>query len=110
MKLLRWIFAILAGLAVIAFAVANRTTARVSFDPLPFGFELPLFAVAFGALIIGFVAGGAVIWSNHHEWRKLARTRKRRVDALERELARLQDTDGGDGGDSAARLPKAQSG
>ncbi|MFQ5958545.1 MAG: lipopolysaccharide assembly LapA domain-containing protein [Alphaproteobacteria bacterium] len=109
MKFLRWVVAILAGLAVIAFAVANRMPAEVSFDPLPFRFELPLFAVAFGALIIGFVAGAVVAWASANKWRKLARTRKRRVDVLERELARLQEP-GGDAGDRAARLPKAQAG
>ncbi len=109
MKFLLWVIAILAGLAVIAFAVANRRLAEVSFDPLPLSFELPLFAVAFGALIIGFAVGAFVAWSGGHKWRKLARQRKRRVDVLERELARLQDG-GAEASASAVRLPKALAG
>jgi uncharacterized integral membrane protein len=105
-RFLRWIFTIAAGLAVIVFAVANRTPARVSFDPLPFSFDTPIYTVAFAALILGFVAGAAVAWVNGRKWRRLARKRKRRTENLEREIARLRGPVPEDGA-RANRLPKA---
>ncbi len=99
----RWIAAILIGVVVIWFAVANRELVAVTLDPLPFGLELPVFAVAFAALMIGFVAGAVVAWIGGRKWRKLARARKREVASLSREVARLGKRAEG-GGDEVRQL------
>lgn len=80
--------AILFGVVVIWFAVANRKLVAVALYPLSPERELPVFAVAFAALIIGFAGGAAVAWLGGRKWRRLARARKREVAYLEREVAR----------------------
>ena len=77
------------GVAVIWFAVANRKLVAVALYPLSPERELPVYAVAFAALIIGFAGGAAVAWLGGRTWRRLARARKRKVEYLEREVARL---------------------
>jgi uncharacterized integral membrane protein len=74
---------------VIAFAVANRHSVMVSFDPFDAGepagaVTLPLFALIIVVLIIGVVIGGAASWLRQGKWRASARR-------FERELARLRD-------------------
>jgi len=92
-SLLRKIVAaiVLVPLAVIlvAFAVANRQSVTVSFDPFASGapaasVTLPLFALVIVLLIIGVVIGGAASWLRHGRWRRAARR-------LDRELARLRE-------------------
>ena len=42
------------------------------------------------ALLVGFLLGELVAWLNGRRWRREARSRGRRLDALERELAATQ--------------------
>jgi uncharacterized integral membrane protein len=90
-KLLGWVIAVPVGLIVIAFAVANREAVEVRFDPLPYAVEIPIYAVALGAIIFGFVVGAVIRWLFDHRWRRLARLRGRRIRALERESDRLRE-------------------
>ena len=62
MRLLGWLLAVPAGFVAIAFAVANRGTITLSFDPLPYVLELPLYAALLGALLLGVLVGGLVAW------------------------------------------------
>lgn len=105
MRLIRWIVAAPIAIVVIALAVANRGSVPVSLDPLPFVVEVPLFAIFFGALLLGFVAGAAFVWVAGHKWRVLARNRGNRVDFLERELKRASRPPGPATGGAPDRLP-----
>ncbi len=89
MRLIGRIAAVLIGIAVIGFAIANRDTVEISLDPLPFDFERPLYEVVIGALVVGLGAGAAAAWFHGRKARRLARTRKTRVAVLEHELGRL---------------------
>ena len=75
------------GVVVIWFAVANRNLVAVALYPLSPEREVPVFAVAFAALIIGFAGGAAVAWLGGRKWRRLVRARMRKVEYLEREVA-----------------------
>ena len=85
--------AILVPLAVIIvmFAVANRETITVSFDPFDsahpaFALKLPLFMLIFVLVAVGVVVGGIAAWLKQHKWR----IRARRAEAEARDLrARL---------------------
>lgn len=101
-----WIVAIPAGIAVVVIAVANRHSVGVSLDPLPFRFDLPVYVIAFGSLIVGFVAGIVCAWLSGRKWRRLASTRAREAKSLERELAEIRDREG-NRQDRAPRLPSA---
>jgi uncharacterized integral membrane protein len=84
---------------IIAFAVANRATVTVSFDPFSstspaYAATLPLFAVILLVLIAGVVVGGAAAWLRQSKWRRRAReleaenrTLRAELDAIRRRFA-----------------------
>src|SRR5579864_407931 len=83
------------AIIIIAFAVANRQVATVSFDP--FGgsapaasLTLPLFALVIVLLIIGVVIGGTAAWLRQSRWRRTARRLEREVKDLHARLDALQ--------------------
>ncbi len=102
MRLIGRIAAVLIGIAVIGFAIANRDKVEISLDPLPFDFERPLYEVVIGALVVGLGAGAAAAWFHGRKARRLARTRKTRVAVLEHELGRLGEREPRD---ASAPLP-----
>jgi uncharacterized integral membrane protein len=82
MKRLFWLITGPFALLVIAFAVANRRPVTLSFDPFSLdapaiALSLPLWLIAFGALLIGVVLGGAATWiaRTHGELRRAAKKR-----------------------------------
>jgi uncharacterized integral membrane protein len=88
--------AILVPLAVIIvmFAVANRETITVSFDPFDsahpaLALQTPLFILIFVLVGVGVVVGGIAAWLKQHKWR----TRARRAEAEARELRARLDTE-----------------
>lgn len=92
---MRKLFAILIliplGIVIIAFAVANRETITVSFDPFDtvnpaFALKTPLYALIFALVALGVLIGGIASWLKQHRWR----ARARRAEAEARDLrARL---------------------
>ena len=63
---------------LIAFAVANRQTIVVSFDPFDttnpaYAASLPLFVLIFVLVIFGVILGGAAAWLGQMRWRWAAR-------------------------------------
>lgn len=94
MRMLRVLVFGVAGVAVVAFAVANRHVVRFMLDPLsgPQGslfLEAPLFAYLFAALLLGFILGGFAAWVSQGRWRRAARLRGDEVNRLKRETERL---------------------
>lgn len=85
MKIISWILLPPLAVLVVAFAVANRHGALVRLDPLPVEIELPLYAVAFGGVLIGLLVGGLASWLRGGRWRREARQQRRRATRLERE-------------------------
>lgn len=72
---------------IVAFAVANRQTVTVSFDPFSavrpaYAMTLPLFVVIFVVLILGVIAGGVAAWLGQRRYRRAAR----KLDAEARQL------------------------
>jgi uncharacterized integral membrane protein len=80
---------------LIAFAVANRHSVTVSFDPFTavdpaYAVTLPLFAVVLLVLIFGVVVGGVAAWIRQSKWRRLARQLDGEVRRLRTELDDLR--------------------
>jgi uncharacterized integral membrane protein len=76
---------------IIAFAVANRQSVTVSFDPFSstspaYAATLPLFALIFVLMILGVLVGGAAVWIGQAKWRRTARKLDGEVRALHQEL------------------------
>ena len=79
------------ALAIIAFAVANRQSVTVSFDPFSstspaYAATLPLFLLIFVLLILGVLVGGAAAWIGQAKWRRRARKLDADVRTLHQEL------------------------
>lgn len=87
MRVLAWAIAAIMALVVIAFAVANRGPVTISVEPLPYKLDIPIWALAVGALVVGFLSGALVRWLLDHKVRRMARRGRRRARALEQELA-----------------------
>ena len=90
-KILTVIIVVPLAVLVIAFAVANRQMATVSFDPFSstapaYAAHLPLFVVIFVAVIVGVVVGGAAAWLRQGGWRRTARALDADVRLLHQEL------------------------
>jgi uncharacterized integral membrane protein len=80
---------------IVAFAVANRQTVIVSFDPFSqvspaYAATVPLFAVIFAALILGVLIGGFAAWLRQGNWRRMARRLDGDVRALHDELETIR--------------------
>ncbi len=87
MPLLTWILLLPATIIVIAFAIANRSSITISFDPLPFAFDAPIYAVAFAFVFIGLLVGGIAAYTKALRWRRVMRRLRREVTRLEGEVA-----------------------
>jgi lipopolysaccharide assembly protein A len=103
--LFRAVFLVIA-ISLILFAVSNRETVPVGFWPLPFLADVPLYLLCFLSLLIGALVGVAAAWVTGHRKRRELRTRRRRIDALERELMATQSQL--DGHPAPAKLPSAR--
>ncbi len=90
MKIIAWLIAIPLAVVVVVFAIANRGTVDLSFDPLPYALSIPIWALAAGALVVGFLLGALIRWLLDHKTRAGARQSRRRARALEREIAELR--------------------
>lgn len=90
MKFFGWLIAVPVGLIIIAFAIANRGKVELRFDPLPYELDIPIWAITIGALAVGFVLGAVIRWLLDHKWRAMANQGRRRIRALEREVASLR--------------------
>ena len=79
---------------IVMFAVANRETITVSFDPFDsahpaLALKTPLFMLIFALVAVGVVVGGIAAWLKQHKWRM----RARRAEAEARELRARLDTE-----------------
>jgi uncharacterized integral membrane protein len=87
--LYRAVFLVIA-IFLILFAVSNRETVSVGFWPLPFLADVPLYLLCFLSLVIGALIGVATAWMAGHRNRRELSARRRRIEALERELMATQ--------------------
>ena len=80
------------GIIFIVFAVANRHSTTVSFDPFntaapAVSVTLPLFAVIIGVAMLGVLAGGVATWFGQRHWRRAARRHEADAAQARSELA-----------------------
>jgi lipopolysaccharide assembly protein A len=81
---------LMVALLVILFAVSNRQTVSVGLWPLPFLADVALYLLCFLTLLIGFLLGVWAGWTSGRHARRELRNCRRRVAALEQELAATQ--------------------
>jgi len=83
------------AVVIIAFAVVNRQSVTVSFDPFSsatpaYAVTLPLFVIIFVVLILGVLIGGAAAWIGQSKWRRAARKLDGDVRTLHQELEAIR--------------------
>jgi len=96
-KFLSTLFAILVGLILVTFAVANRHFVTVSFDPfnsanpsVSVSVSLPLFVLIILVAILGVLAGGCATWVGQRRWRRAARQHEADARNARAQLAELR--------------------
>src|SRR6266567_1980754 len=77
-KLVTALLLVSLALLLVSFAVANRQTVTVSFDPFDQAnpalvIPLPLYQLIFILLIVGALVGGSAAWLRQAKWRRRAR-------------------------------------
>ena len=87
------------AIVLIAFAVANRQTVTVSFDPFDqadpaFSLALPLFVLILALVIAGVILGGVAAWMRQGKWRGRARLAEAQARELRAENDQLKRRDG----------------
>lgn len=90
MRHLSWIVTIPVTVVAVVFAVANREPVPLSFWPLPWSVDLPVYLIVLGCLLAGFLLGGFVAWVAAAPRRRRARRTTERARELAQELAELR--------------------
>ena len=90
MRTVYWVVTGIVALFLVIFAISNRESVGISFWPLPVYFQAPLYLVVLLFTAVGFLFGELVAWVGGRRWRRDARQKRRRLEALERELASTQ--------------------
>ena len=83
------------ALVAVLLAIANRGPVTLSLDPFTrdapeIAFTVPLFAVIFGAVMIGVVIGGVGSWLAQAKHRRDKRRYRREIHQLQSEAERLR--------------------
>lgn len=83
------------AIVIVAFALANRQTVTVSFDPFSsaspaYAASLPLFVLIFALVILGVLIGGIAAWLRQASWRRSARRLDADVRALHQEIEAMR--------------------
>lgn len=82
-KLIRILLALVGLILIVMLAVDNRQVVDIIFWPLPFTYQMPLYAVFLLGLIAGALVGGLALWLSSHADRQEARSLRRRMRAVE---------------------------
>jgi uncharacterized integral membrane protein len=89
MKIVFWVFSVLAVVFTIDFVMTNGQSVVFGSWLFPWRIDLPVGLAVLCALAAGLVIGGFFSWGSGSRARRRARIAERRVDALERELGSL---------------------
>ena len=79
----------------VTFAVANRTSVTVTFDPFDpvdptFTVKMPLFLLVISLIAFGVIIGGIVTWFGQRKWRLRARRAEQEAGSLREKLQARQ--------------------
>jgi uncharacterized integral membrane protein len=81
-----WLVTLIVAAVLMPFAITNRATVSLGLWPFPFLLETPVYLLVLLTLLAGFIMGAACAWIAGYGSRRELRRRRRRVEALEREL------------------------
>ena len=90
MRLILWLVVLPLAVYSAFFAVNNRGSLTLDFDPVPYSLDLPIFAGVLGTMLIGLIVGGVAAWLRQGKWRRETRKLRRDVRGLEAELEQIR--------------------
>lgn len=98
MRALKYLFLVVVALILVTVALANRGLVGIQLLPAelagylgqPLQFEVPMFVIIFGAIIVGLLIGFVWEWFREHAVRVAARAEKREKELLQREVKGLR--------------------
>lgn len=108
-RLIYWAFALAAAAVIIVFCVVNRGAVTISFKPLPWIVELPVFLLVTGTFMLGALVGGVLAWAGGHGVRRRSRERGRRIRELEKQLLAAEQRANRPAPPATAALPPSSS-
>ncbi len=89
MKRFSWILTLPLLAVAVVFAIANREWVTLDLWPFDLSLRLPLFVVLLASLFVGLSIGGLAAWLSAGRTRRRGRRQRRRIEELERDVARL---------------------
>ena len=89
MKIVFWIFAIIAVIFTVDFVMTNGQSVTLGSWLLPWTADVPVGLAVLCALALGLVVGGFLSWGSGNRARRRARAAERRAETLERELGSI---------------------
>lgn len=92
MGIVRAIIGLLLAALFVAFAIANRHSVELFWNPAASAINIPLYIVVLGPLALGFLVGGFVTSFSSLKLRLEKSKQKRRITVLEKELDGLKST------------------
>lgn len=99
-----WAAVAVVAIVLILFAASNRGSVELGLWPVPFVVAVPVYLLVFATLVVGFVVGWLATWFGRQRLRLESRRRRRRIEALEKELAATQARLGQAGASSPAEV------
>jgi uncharacterized integral membrane protein len=91
MRRFGWIVTIPLTAIIILFAVMNRQEVALDLWPLPWDVSAPLFMLALGMILLGFLIGIAAMWFSGARQRRQNRQLRRDLDAAKSEIHALRN-------------------
>jgi len=118
LRLLKYAFLVAVALALVLVATANRDPVTLALIPgelsawigVRYAIDLPLFLVVLGGVVVGLLVGFVWEWLREHRHRAEARTQRRAVQRLEREVKSIKDRGNADEDDILALVEDAGAG
>ena len=97
-RYIKYLFLLCIAIVLILAAVANRGSVTLQLLPAemaaylgqPLSFEMPLYVVIFGGIVVGLLIGFVWEWLREHKHRADARGQRREKEKLEREVRGLK--------------------
>jgi uncharacterized integral membrane protein len=94
-RILRWTIGLPIAIIVVSFAIANRQSTKISFDPFskdaPFAaIDMPLWVLFFCGVFFGLIAGWIACWFAQGKWRRSARDARKELVQTQAEASQLR--------------------
>lgn len=95
-RIIGWLVLIPLCAVILIFALANRHTVPVNFNPLATvdpaaaGAGVPLFLIVYAVLFLGIALGGLAVWFAQGAHRREARRHRKDAERLKAELAKVR--------------------